>query len=198
MTRHDRVTLCSASPRRSQLLEQIRVRHEVRPVDVDEARLARETPEAYVRRIAARKAEAGWALDDRQPVLAADTAVVLGAELFGKPADLTDGMRMLGALAGHTHRVFTAVALRHAAGVAARLSVSEVTFRALSTEECARYWQTGEPVGKAGGYAVQGLAATFITHLAGSYSGVMGLPLAETAELLAAAQVRVWNTEAGT
>jgi septum formation protein len=149
-----------------------------------------------VRRIAARKAEAGWALDDRQPVLAADTAVVLGAELFGKPADLTDGMRMLGALAGHTHRVFTAVALRHAAGVAARLSVSEVTFRALSTEECARYWQTGEPVGKAGGYAVQGLAATFITHLTGSYSGVMGLPLAETAELLAAAQVRLWNTEA--
>ncbi len=197
MTRYDSVTLASASPRRSQLLEQIRVRHAIRPVDVDEARQARETPEAYVRRIAATKAEAGWAIDGRQPVLAADTAVVLGAELFGKPTDLTDGMRMLGALAGHTHRVLTAVAVRHAAGAAARLSVSEVSFRALSTEECARYWQSGEPVGKAGGYAVQGLAAAFITHLAGSYSGVMGLPLAETAELLAAAQVRLWNTEAG-
>jgi septum formation protein len=196
MTPYDCVTLASASPRRSELLLQIRVRHAVRAVDVDEARHARETPEAYVRRIAACKAEAGWAADDHQPVLAADTAVVLGAELFGKPADQIDGMRMLGALAGHTHRVLTAVAIRHAAGVAARLSVSEVTFRALSTEECARYWQTGEPVGKAGGYAVQGLAAAFITHLTGSYSGVMGLPLAQTAELRAAARVRLWNSEA--
>jgi septum formation protein len=130
------------------------------------------------------------------PVLAADTSVVLGAELFGKPADQTEGLRMLRALAGRTHEVLTAVAVRSADGLAAALSVSDVTFRALSDDECLRYWQTGESLGKAGGYAIQGLAATFITRLAGSYSGVMGLPLAETATLLAGAGVRIWNCAA--
>ena len=195
MIRHDSITLASASPRRSQLLEQIGVRHLVRATDIDESVRAGESPEAYVARLAAAKAEVAWAADARRPVLAADTAVALGAELFGKPDDLNDGVRMLSALAGRTHRVLTAVAVRSRAGVVAALSVSEVSFRALSDAECRRYWATGEPRGKAGGYAIQGLAATFITRLAGSYSGVMGLPLAETATLLAAAGVRLWNTE---
>jgi septum formation protein len=195
MTLHDSITLASASPRRSQLLEQIGVRHLIRATDIDEAQWPGEPAEAYVARLAACKAETGWAADRHRPVLAADTAVALGAELFGKPEDLKDGVRMLSALAGRTHRVLTAVAVRSAAGLGQALSVSEVTFRALSDAECRRYWASGEPRGKAGGYAIQGLAATFITRLAGSYSGVMGLPLAETAALLGAAGVRMWNTE---
>ncbi len=195
MTLYDSITLASASPRRSQLLEQIGVRHRVRATDIDEAARAGEAPEAYVARLAAAKAEIAWAAAAGEPVLAADTAVALGAELFGKPEDLNDGVRMLSALAGRTHRVLTAVAVRSAGGLGAALSVSEVTFRALTTAECRRYWATGEPCGKAGGYAIQGLAATFITCLRGSYSGVMGLPLAETAALLARAGVRLWNTE---
>jgi septum formation protein len=195
MSLYDSITLASASPRRSQLLEQIGIRHLVRAADIDETRKAEESPEAYVERLAASKAEVAWAADARRPVLAADTAVALGTELFGKPEDLNDCVRMLRALAGRTHRVLTAVAVRSQAGLAGALSVSEVTFRALSRAECERYWATGEPRGKAGGYAIQGLAATFITCLTGSYSGVMGLPLAETATLLAAARVRLWNTE---
>ncbi len=195
MSHYDSITLASASPRRSQLLEQIGVRHLVRATDIDEALGPGEPVEAYVARLARGKAEAAWALDSRRPVLAADTAVALGTELFGKPEDLTDGVRMLSALAGRTHRVLTAVAVQSVAGLREALSVSEVTFRALSDAECRRYWASGEPRGKAGGYAIQGLAATFITRIAGSYSGVMGLPLAETAVLLAAAGVRMWNTE---
>ena len=195
MTLYDSITLASASPRRSQLLEQIGVRHAVCPADVDETLRAGESPEEYVSRLAAQKAEAAWASDPRRPVLAADTAVVLGTELFGKPLDPNDGVRMLAALAGRTHRVLTAVAVRAASGRYAALSESEVTFRGLTVAECRRYWATGEPHGKAGGYAIQGLAATFITDLRGSYSGVMGLPLAETAALLAKAGVRLWNSE---
>jgi septum formation protein len=195
MTLHDSITLASASPRRSQLLAQIGIRHLVRAADIDEALRPGEPAEAYVARLAASKAEVAWAADGGRPVLAADTAVVLGAELFGQPEDLSDGVRMLSALAGRTHLVLTAVAVRSGAGLGRALSVSEVTFRALSDAECRRYWASGEPRGKAGGYAIQGLAATFITRLAGSYSGVMGLPLAETAVLLGAAGVRLWNTE---
>ena len=195
MTLHDTVTLASASVRRSQLLDQICVRHVIRPAEVDETLRVGEAPQAYVRRLAEAKARAGWAADASRPVLAADTAVALGAELFGKPTDLNNCVRMLGALAGRSHQVLSAVAVRHAAGLATALSVSVVTLRALSREECAHYWASGEPAGKAGGYAIQGLAATFITRLSGSYSGVMGLPLAETARLLAGASVRLWNTE---
>ncbi len=195
MTLYDSITLASASPRRRQLLDQIGVRHQVRVAGIDESPRPGEAPEAYAARLAAAKAEAAWAVDAARPVLAADTAVALGAELFGKPEDQNDCVRMLTALAGRTHRVLTAVAVRSEAGLAAALSVSEVSFGALSVADCRRYWATGEPQGKAGGYAVQGLAATFITRLAGSYSGVMGLPLAETAALLAAARVRLWNTE---
>ena len=192
---HDVITLASASPRRSQLLDQIGVRHGVRPADIDESGRPGETPAAYVRRVAEEKARVGWAVDASRPVLAADTAVALGPELFGKPVDLKDGLRMLAALSGRTHEVLTAVAVRSSAGLECAVSISEVTFRELTPAEQRRYWETGEPMGKAGGYAIQGLAAAFIAGLRGSYSGVMGLPLAETATLLGRAGVRMWNTE---
>lgn len=183
-----RIYLASASPRRSELLNQIGVAHEVRPVEVDESVRAGESPVDYVRRLAEDKARELWARlpsDRRWPVLAADTTVALAGEIFGKPGDRAEALGMLSRLAGCTHQVHTAVAVVHASGVAARVSSSDVTFRGLSADEMEWYWGTGEPVDKAGGYAVQGRGAIFIRHLAGSYSGVMGLPLFETWELLA-------------
>jgi septum formation protein len=192
------LTLASASPRRSQLLDQIGVPHVVRPADVDESRRPGESPREYALRVAADKAEAGWReAGGTGAVLAADTAVALGNELYAKPADRADCLRILGALSGRTHEVLTAVALRHAGGLATALQVSRVTFRALSVEECERYWASGEPAGKAGAYAIQGLGAVFVTHLDGSYSSVMGLPLAETAALLADAGIPCWQRAAG-
>jgi septum formation protein len=126
-------------------------------------------------------------------VLAADTTVVLDGVIYGKPRDRDDGLSMLGRLSGRTHEVLTAVALADARGVELRLSVSLVRFRCLTSEECSGYWETGEPRDKAGGYAVQGAAAVFIESLTGSYSGVMGLPLFETAQLLRAAGVTYWE-----
>jgi septum formation protein len=187
------IYLASASPRRSALLDQIGVAHRIRPVDVDERALSSETPDEYVRRLAVLKAETLWdqlGAAQRQPVLGADTAVVLDAEILGKPRDEQDCLQMLGKLSARTHRVFTAVALREGSGCEARLNVSEVTFRKLATDEIRRYWRTGEPADKAGGYAVQGRAALFIERITGSYSGIMGLPLFETGELLAAIGAR--------
>lgn len=181
--------LASASPRRSQLLSQIRVAHRVQPAQIDESPLPGEAPVDYVRRLAAGKARTLWqqpASDERLPVLGADTTVALGEIMFGKPRDRDEGLHMLEQLAGRTHRVYTAVSLCWAGGAETRVNVSEVSFRPLSLREREAYWASGEPQDKAGGYAVQGLAAAFITHLSGSYSGVMGLPLAETAELLRA------------
>jgi septum formation protein len=182
------ILLASASPRRSELLRQVGIAHEVRPVDVDEAERPGEAPAAYVLRLAEAKAAALWRRlgpDERRPVLAADTTVALDGEIFGKPADLTQARRMLGRLSGRTHEVHTAVALLHAGGAAARVCSSSVSLRRLTPVEIDWYWRTGEPVDKAGGYAVQGRAAAFISHIAGSYSGIMGLPLYETCELLA-------------
>jgi len=181
------IYLASASPRRSQLLDQIGVAHAIHPVDIDESRLRNEKPADYVTRLAAAKAKTLWErlpLTERIPVLGSDTTVALGTEIFGKPQDREEGLAMLQRLAGLTHQVFTAVALYSSQGCDLRLSISDVTFGTLTVEQCAAYWETGEPLGKAGGYAVQGRAAVFITHIAGSYSGIMGLPLAETAELL--------------
>lgn len=182
------ILLASASPRRSELLRQVGIAHEVRPVDVDESVRGDEAPAAYVLRLAAAKAEALWerlSPRERRPVLAADTTVTLDGEIFGKPGSLDEARSMLGRLSGRTHEVHTAVALRHAGGASARVSSSAVTLRALAPAEVDWYWHTGEPADKAGGYAVQGRAAIFISHIAGSYSGVMGLPLYETWELLA-------------
>jgi septum formation protein len=182
------VLLASASPRRSELLRQIGVEHEVRPVDVDETWRPGEAPVEYVLRLAEEKARALWDRlppGGRRPVLAADTTVALEGEVFGKPADCEDLIKMLTRLSGRTHQVHTAVALIHPGGSAARVSSSSVTLRRITRAEMEWYWHTGEPADKAGGYAIQGLAAIFVSHVAGSYSGVVGLPLCETWELLA-------------
>jgi septum formation protein len=182
------VLLASASPRRSELLRQIGVEHEVRPVDVDETWRPGEAPVEYVLRLAEEKARALWGRlppGGRRPVLAADTTVALEGEVFGKPAGCADLIAMLTRLSGRTHQVHTAVALIHPGGSAARVSSSSVTLRRITRAEMEWYWSTGEPADKAGGYAIQGLAAIFVSHVAGSYSGVVGLPLCETWELLA-------------
>jgi len=140
-----------------------------------------------VRRVARDKAEAAArVLTDKlsAPIVAADTSVVLAGEVLGKPRDRADGLAMLARLSGRTHQVLSAVAVRTAAGMQEALSLSEVRFRKIAPHEAEAYWRTGEPLDKAGGYAIQGHAAIFVEHLAGSYSGVMGLPLFETAELL--------------
>lgn len=187
------VCLASVSPRRRALLAQIGVPHVVSAADIDEALRDGEPAADYVVRMARAKAlavrERGMAL----PVLAADTTVVVDERVCGKPADEAEGLAMLERLSGRTHQVLTAVALAAHGTVSFRLSASEVRLRRLSRAECAAYWRTGEPRDKAGGYAVQGRAAVFIEHLSGSYSGVMGLPLFETAELLRAAGVPYWR-----
>jgi septum formation protein len=182
-----RLYLASASPRRSQLLQQVDLPHAVRPVVIDETPRPGEAPAAYVLRLAEEKARALWAQlapADRLPVLAADTTVAIEGAILGKPADRAELHAMLGRLSGRTHEVHTAVAVVHQGLVTARVSTSEVSFRELSGAEIDWYWETGEPADKAGGYAVQGKAAIFIRHIAGSYSGVMGLPIYETWELL--------------
>ncbi len=188
--------LASASPRRRELLTQIGVVHDLLPVDIDETPRPNEAPAAYVLRLAQEKAQAALArLDPAQPlcVLGADTTVVLAGRILGKPADRADGLAMLAALSGQTHQVLTAVALADARRCEVRLVESRVTFRAIADEEAARYWDSGEPADKAGGYAIQGLGAVFVRELQGSYSGVVGLPLCETAELLAAFGVPCWS-----
>lgn len=186
------IYLASASPRRRQLLEQIGVRFVVRVASVDEALLPDEAPERYVRRIAEAKAEAIWAEADGVPVLAADTAVVLDEHILGKPESETAALAMLKALSGRTHRVFTAVALCSPALVESAVNVSEVRFRTTTEDERRAYCETGEPFDKAGSYGIQGFGAVFVEHLSGSYSGVMGLPLCETARLLERAGVSAW------
>ena len=178
--------LASLSPRRQELLRQIGVAFEILSVDVDETPAAGEGAADYAQRLALAKAEAGWSsLADRKrlPVLGADTVVVAGGTLMGKPRDREQAIGMLQSLSGSTHEVLTAAALV-AEYRRVRLNVSRVTFRTLSLSECEAYWETGEPADKAGAYAIQGLGAVFISRLEGSYSGVMGLPLFETAELL--------------
>ncbi len=184
--------LASASPRRRELLAQIGVAHKVVPADIDETRRQGEPPRDYVLRIARDKAQAIRSRNPRRPVLAADTAVVLGDTIYGKPRDRAHALEMLAALGGRAHRVLTAVALATSEGLATALSESTVRLRAMSEEERAAYWDTGEPRDKAGAYAVQGLGAVFVESLEGSFSGVMGLPLFETAQLLRAAGVRCW------
>ena len=184
-----RIYLASASPRRAELLAQIGVAFQVRPVSVDETPRRREEAAEYVLRLAQQKARAAWsALEEleRRPVLAADTTVALDGEIFGKPDDRASARAMLLRLSGCTHEVHTAIALLHEGGAGTRISSSRVTFRAISGEEIDWYWGTGEPADKAGAYAIQGRGAIFVSHLAGSYSGVVGLPLLETWELLAA------------
>ena len=178
------IILASASLRRKELLDQIKVNYRVHPVDLDETPLPNETPLAYVQRLAAEKSAACKAqLKTEIPVLAADTAVILGCVIMGKPKDQADALAMLTQLSGKTHQVYSAISLRgreHSQAV----SITEVTFRRLTEREMLDYWQSGEPVDKAGSYAIQGMGGVFVESIKGRFSGVVGLPLFETAELL--------------
>jgi len=192
--------LASASPRRRELLHQIGVSHHVLVTDVDESPRAGESPADYVARVALGKARAAWRDPQARrhlPVLAADTTMVLDGRMLGKPATRADCVAMLQDLSGRTHEVLTAITLlagsAEAPVVRARVSRSEVRFRGIDAPEAGRYWDTGEPRDKAGGYAIQGRGAVFVAGLAGSYSGVMGLPLFETAGLLGEAGIPVWT-----
>ncbi len=187
-----RLLLASASPRRSALLTQIGVPHRVQATEVDESALAGEAPLALVQRLACAKAMAGVPLAGGLPVLGADTIVVLDDRVFGKPVDGIEAQAMLLALAGRTHRVLSAVALVLPTGqTQCRVSENQVRMRPISPAEALWYWHSGEPRDKAGGYAIQGLAAIFIEGLTGSFSGVMGLPLFETAQLLGEAGIGI-------
>ena len=192
------VYLASKSPRREELLRQLGVEFTVirvreapgRERDVDEGARDAEPPLHYIERIARTKATIGWQRMLQRgfaprPVLGADTEVVLDGVIFGKPKDAADATRMLTQLSRRTHQVLTAVALCWDQQMAAEISTSLVTFRELPSDEIARYIATGEPFDKAGAYAVQGRAASFVSRIEGSYSGVMGLPLYETAQALA-------------
>ena len=181
--------LASQSPRRSDLLARLGVPFTTLALDVVEQRACDESPLAYVQRVAVDKARAGGARLAGQPapfwVLGSDTEVVLGDRVYGKPADAADAAAMLASLAGQTHQVITAVALCGSDGGCEVISViSEVTFAALDAAAIDAYVATGEPMGKAGGYAIQGQAERYVSRLCGSYSGVMGLPLQQTAALL--------------
>ncbi len=187
------IYLASLSPRRAELLNQIGVSHEVLKVMVNEERLQGEAAEDYVLRLALAKARAGQRLAPAAVgcrVLAADTAVVLDGLIMGKPCNRGDALRMMKLLSGRSHQVCTGVALLDERE-RSRLCVSEVRFRRVRSAEARAYWDSGEPVDKAGGYAIQGLGAAFVAELKGSFSGVMGLPLFETAELLQESGINV-------
>ena len=181
--------LASQSPRRRDLLARLGLAFGVLDIVLHEQRQTGERPEEYVRRVAREKAGAGLVQVIGVPgalVLGADTEVVLDGEVFGKPCDAADAAAMLRRLSGRTHRVLSAVSLVSAGREMQALSESDVTFAELDDATIAAYVASGEPDGKAGGYAIQGAAQAFIPHLSGSYSGVMGLPLFETAQLLRA------------
>jgi septum formation protein len=193
-----RIYLASQSPRRRELLKQIGVAFDVLPLrampgrmDVIEIPHPKESPRDFAQRMATEKAASGWrAVEGRRllrfPVLAADTVVEIDKGIFGKPADRAEAEAMLASLSGRKHLVHSAVAVRHEERLEIRLSSSQVRFAMLDAAVIARYLETGEYLGKAGSYAIQGRAGTFVEHIKGSYSGIMGLPLYETAILLRA------------
>ncbi len=188
--------LASGSPRRRELLTQIGVPYSTLSAPIDENPLPDEAPKAYVERLARAKAVTGLATLEAPAgavVLGADTAVVLDGRILGKPQDREEALAMLAALAGREHEVLTAVAVASAQRCEVRVVGSQVAFRPLSLAEVEAYWDSGEPQDKAGGYAIQGLAAVFVSALHGSYSAVVGLPLCETAELLADFGIPCWQ-----
>lgn len=187
------IVLASASPRRADLLRQIGLPFRVRAVDLDETPQPDEEPAHYVERLARAKAMAGLAGDPQALVIGADTTVVGEDGILGKPVDSAEAQTMLAGLSGRAHRVMTAVALAGEHGCFARLVTTEVRFRVLSPAEIAAYCQTGEPLDKAGGYGIQGRGGVFVDGLWGSYSAVVGLPLEETAMLLAEVGEPVWQ-----
>jgi septum formation protein len=181
--------LASQSPRRRELLAQIGVAHAVLKIDIDESQRAGEAADVYVQRLAREKATAGWRHVEARglpplPVLGADTSVVLDGVILGKPIDADDARAMLRRLSGRAHEVLTGVAVCGPLGTQVTMSRTQVWFRALSAADIDQYWSTGEPRDKAGSYGIQGRAAIFVERIAGSYTGVVGLPLFETAALL--------------
>lgn len=191
--------LASASPRRRELLAQIGVSFVTRVQPIDETPLPAEAPAAYVERLALAKAQAVFStLDDRHDavVLGSDTAVVLDGRILGKPVDREDALATLAALSGREHQVLTAVALVSDSRAEARVVTSTVRFKPLDRTQLEAYWATGEPRDKAGSYGIQGLAAVFVSQMQGSYSAVVGLPLCETAELLAQFAIPCWQQAA--
>ena len=191
----DFIYLASQSPRRGQLLEQLGIRYELLLPDVSEDAeslevvLPNEAPARYVQRVTQLKLDTALKRLKRRglpvaPVLCADTTVAMGRTIYGKPVDASDAQRMLGELSGQTHRVLTAVAMGRGRRRQQALSVSRVTFAPVTARQIRDYVASGEPMGKAGAYAVQGRAAAFISTIVGSYSGIMGLPMFETAQLL--------------
>ncbi|GAC11868.1 Maf family protein [Paraglaciecola chathamensis] len=180
--------LASQSPRRAELLSQIGVPFTALSADIDESILPNETPENYVQRLAQQKAQAGWRASadtaKRRLVLGADTVVVINEQVMGKPKDFDDAKAMLNLLSGQQHQVLTAVTVTSGQRFETILVKTDVTFCALSPSQIEAYWQTGEPKDKAGSYAIQGIGGKFVTHIKGSYSAVVGLPLYETNQLL--------------
>ncbi|HEY9119067.1 MAG TPA: Maf family protein [Marinobacter sp.] len=188
------IVLASASPRRAELLRQMGLAFEVRPADIDETPAAGESAVHYVERLAREKALAIQATEPNSIVVGSDTTVVLGDRILGKPRNRQDASDMLRQLSGTTHQVMTAVAVANTNTCESLVAVTDVRFRWLSEEEIDAYVATGEPMDKAGGYGIQGRGGIFVEELRGSYSAVVGLPLQETAELLAGAGCPVWET----
>ena len=187
--------LASASPRRAEILQQIGVDFQIEPADIDETPMLQESPADYVKRMAQQKAQ--HVIDSitgsSSVVLGADTSVVLGYKIYGKPKNQQEAMAMLAALSGKTHQVLTAVAMGNKQRCLLKFSTTDVKFRELDPKECLDYWNTGEPADKAGGYAIQGLGAVFVEKISGSFSGVVGLPIEQTAQLLQTFNVPIWG-----
>lgn len=189
--------LASASPRRLALLQQIGVVCRVKPVDIPEVHQRHEAPAAFVERLAREKAQVGLVLSESDAVvLGADTIVVYDGHILGKPRDRTEALSMLQRLSGAEHQVMTAVAVTNRERILCRVVTTDVRFETLTRDQCEQYWDTGEPRDKAGAYGIQGLGAVFVAAIKGSYSAVVGLPLMETAALLKAFDIPVWQGHA--
>lgn len=184
--------LASTSPRRRELLQQVGFPFSILSIEVDEHRHPAESPEVYVARLAQEKALAGVSQIKNGLVIAADTTVVLGNEVLGKPTCLEEAMAMWQRLSDTEHQVMTGVAVAQGKDVRVKVVKTAVRFRAITESEMRAYWASGEPADKAGGYAIQGRGALFVTGINGSYSNVVGLPLLETAELLSSFSWPIW------
>jgi septum formation protein len=185
--------LASASPRRKELLTQLGVRYETYPLDIDETPYLDEVPDIYVTRVAAEKSAQAVRLQGGDlPVLAADTTVTIDGEILGKPRHHQEAMNMLSKLSGRTHLVYSAISLRGTQHWQV-LSKTQVTFREIKQQEIINYCKTGEPFDKAGAYAIQGLGGVFVASICGSYSGVVGLPIFETAVVLSKQGIEIFH-----
>ncbi len=176
------IILASASPRRAELLDQVGISYEIQSVDINEDPMLNESAEDLVQRLAIEKSQA--ITNAVKPVLGSDTLGLIGDQLLVKPTDVDHSITMLSAMSGNWHEILSAVAITYKENTTVRLNRNRVLFRNINQDEMIRYWETGEPQDKAGSYAIQGIAATFIERIEGSYSGIMGLPLFETMQLL--------------